>query len=271
MAENEEIRDNPTTVNGLRAIEMRYRPIFDSFTKGAAFYQSSMRLNAPDMGVLLPERFMPVVESDDRCIPLFKLALLQTIKAAEKFTGRELDFDWISVNIPLRLLRRSDCANILTEFTGMVGAKNNKICLEIPSAVFDDEDSCCRSIRKLKDAGFHTMITGVDAASFPLMRIADFEPEYVMLSEEITASIGKDKRSDTCICSLITLIRDLDAEPIATGVASAETAEKFYEFECSYYTGAGSATGDFSGSFLQERFIRRKNQEHEQEQSETLA
>ena len=53
MAENEVIRDNPTTVNGLRAIEMRYRPIYDSFTKGAAFYQSSMRLNAPDMGVLL--------------------------------------------------------------------------------------------------------------------------------------------------------------------------------------------------------------------------
>ena len=268
MAENEVIRDNPTTVSGLRAIEMRYRPIYDSFTKGAAFYQSSMRLNAPDMGVLLPERFMPVVESDDRCIPLFKLALLQTIKAADKFNGRELDFDWISVNIPLRLLRRSDCTNILTEFTGMVGAKNSKICLEIPSSVFDDEDSCSKSIRKLKDAGFHTMITGVDAVSFPLMRLADFEPEYVMLDEAITASIGKDKRSDTCICSLITLIRDLDAEPIATGVASAETAEKFYEFECSYYTGAGSATGDFSGNFLQERFIRRKNQEHEQDQSE---
>ena len=268
MDEKEVLQDNSVTVSGLRAIEMRYRPIYDSFTKGAAFYQSSMRLNAPDMGVLLPERFMPVVESDDRCIPLFKLALLQTIKAADKFNGRELDFDWISVNIPLRLLRKSDCTNILTEFTGMAGAKNNKICLEIPSSVFDDEDSCSKSIRKLKDAGFHTMITGVDAVSFPLMRIADFEPEYVMLDEAITASIGKDKRSDTCICSLITLIRDLDAEPIATGVASAETAEKFYEFECSYYTGAGSATGDFSGNFLQERFIRRKNQEHEQEQSE---
>lgn len=268
MDEKEVLQDNSATVSGLRAIEMRYRPIYDSFTKGAAFYQSSMRLNAPDMGVLLPERFMPVIEADDRCIPLFKLALLQTIKAADKFTGRELDFDWISVNIPLRLLRRSDCTSILTEFTGMVGAKNNKICLEIPSSVFDDEDSCSKSIRKLKDAGFHTMITGVDAVSFPLMRIADFEPEYVMLDEAITASIGKDKRSDTCICSLITLIRDLDAEPIATGVASAETAEKFYEFECSYYTGAGSATGDFSGNFLQERFIRRKNQEHEQEQSE---
>ena len=268
MDEKEVLQDNSATVSGLRAIEMRYRPIYDSFTKGAAFYQSSIRLNAPDMGVLLPERFIPVVESDDRCIPLFKLALLQTIKAADKFNGRELDFDWISVNIPLRLLRKSDCTNILTEFTGMVGAKNSKICLEIASSVFDDEDSCSKSIRKLKDAGFHTMITGVDAVSFPLMRLADFEPEYVMLSEEITAMLGKDKRSDTCICSLITLIRDLDAEPIATGVASAETAEKFYEFECSYYTGAGSATGDFSGSFLQERFIRRKNQEHEQEQSE---
>ena len=79
------------------------------------------------------------MESDDRCIPLFKLALLQTIKAADKFNGRELDFDWISVNIPLRLLRRSDCTSILTEFTGMVGAKNNKICLEINGNEANDE------------------------------------------------------------------------------------------------------------------------------------
>ncbi|MGN0587679.1 MAG: diguanylate phosphodiesterase, partial [Oscillospiraceae bacterium] len=124
MAENQ---DNPTTVDGVRAVEMRYRAIFSTDTKEPAFYQSSIRLNSPNMGVLLPERFMPVLESDDRCVSVFKLALLQTIKAADKFVGRELDFDWISVFMPLRLLRRKDCANILKEFTEMLGAYPNRI------------------------------------------------------------------------------------------------------------------------------------------------
>ena len=87
--------DINTTVDGVRAIEMRYRAIWSSAEKLPAFYQSSIRLNSPDMGVLLPERFMPVIEADDRCISIFRLALLQTVKAAEKFNDRGLDFDWV--------------------------------------------------------------------------------------------------------------------------------------------------------------------------------
>ena len=67
--------DINTTVDGVRAIEMRYRAIWSSAEKLPAFYQSSIRLNSPDMGVLLPEQFMPVIEADDRCISIFRLAL----------------------------------------------------------------------------------------------------------------------------------------------------------------------------------------------------
>ena len=57
MAENQ----INTTVDGVRAIEMRYRAVWSASEKLPAFYQSSIRLNSPDMGVLLPERFMPEI------------------------------------------------------------------------------------------------------------------------------------------------------------------------------------------------------------------
>lgn len=257
MAENQ---DNPTTVDGVRAIEMRYRAIFSTDTKEPAFYQSSIRLNSPNMGVLLPERFMPVLESDDRCVSVFKLALLQTIKAADKFDGRELDFDWISVFMPLRLLRRKGCANILKEFTEMLDAFPNRICFEIPPQALDDDGGYfSESLRKLRRAGYHTMISGVGGESFPMFKLAELEPEYVMLNEDITRMLGTNQRSDTCVKSVISFINDLGAEPIAAGVASSETADSLYDMECSFYTG-DEHSGDNSGSFIAERFIRRRNQ-----------
>lgn len=254
---NEE-QEKATTVDGVRAVEMRYRAIFSTDTKEPAFYQSSIRLNSPDMGVLLPERFMPVLESDDRCISVFKLALLQTLKAAEKFTSRELDFDWISVFMPLRLLRKRSCFNTVKEFTEMLGAYPQKICFEIPAMLIDeDNDNYRESIRKLRRAGYHAMIAGVGGESFPLMKLAELEPDYVLLSEDITNMIGVNKRSDICVNSIISFINELDAKPVASGVTSAEKADLLYDIDCPFYTGSE----DFGGNYIGERFLRRKTQE----------
>ena len=165
--------DINTTVDGVRAIEMRYRAIWSAAEKLPAFYQSSIRLNSPDMGVLLPERFMPV------------------IKAAEKFNDRGLDFDWVSVFIPQRLLGKSDCVKTVRDFTAKIEAIPQGICFELPESVLADSGSC-ESIKLLRKAGYHIMLTGVDSERFPLFRLAELEPEYVMLNESITRRLGKD-------------------------------------------------------------------------------
>ena len=256
----EENRENITTVDGVRAIEMRYRPIFDTDTKEPAFYQSSIRLNSAEMGVLLPERFMPVLESCDRCISVFKLALLQTIKAGEKFAERELDFGWISVFMPLWLLQRNYCISILNDFMSQIKADTSKICLEIPAVVVNEgNEHCFEAVKKLRKSGFHTMITGLDD-SFSMFGLAELEPEYIMLDQRVTEGIGEDKRRDACIKSLISFIDDLDAYAVAAGVSSPNDADKLYDMNCPYYT-VSENSGERGGSFMLERFVRRRTQE----------
>ena len=134
MAEN----SNIATVDGVRAIELRYRAVKETDTDEVAFYQTSMRLNSPSLGVLTPDRFLSVLNCTDQCIPVFKLALVQAIQAAAKFEGRELDFKWISLYMPLRLLRKNDCADIVSEITGKFKTSADKICFEIPLNLLND-------------------------------------------------------------------------------------------------------------------------------------
>ena len=162
--------------------------------------------------------------------------------------------------MPLRLLRRKDCANILKEFTEMLDAYPNRICCEIPPQALDDDGGYFReSMHKLRKAGYHTMLSSIGSESFPVFKLAELEPEYVMLNEELTRMLGTNRRSDTCVKSVISLINDLGAEPIASGVTSSEKADMLYDMECSFYTG-DELSGDNSGSFIAERFIRRRNQ-----------
>lgn len=62
-----------TTVDGLRAIELDFRPIIDSTTGKPAFYLVRTHLNTPDKGVLLPEVFRPVAETVHLSGELFRL------------------------------------------------------------------------------------------------------------------------------------------------------------------------------------------------------
>ncbi len=251
--------ENPTTVDGVRAIEMRYRGVWSSAEKIPVFYQSSIRLNSPDMGVLLPERFMPVLEADDRCISIFKLSLLQTLKAADKLVEREVDFDWISVFIPLRLLSRTNCVKTVRDFTGMIGALPGNICFEVPAeAIYKSGSICFDSLKQLRKAGYHTMLTGVDGENIPIFKLAEIESEYVMLNENITKRLGANDRTDECVRSLLSVISDLGSEVIATGISTAETADCLYELGCPYFT-ADENSYDFSGKYISDRFIRRKN------------
>lgn len=256
-----ENQNSSTTVDGVRGIEMRYRPIYETDTKEPAFFQTRIRLNSPDSGVILPERFMPVLENSDRGISVFKLALLQTVKAAEKFRERELEFGWISLFTPMRLLCKKDCAGIVTEFVRQIGASPDKICLEIPPLVIGDEDGFCdESMKKLRKAGFHTMLCGIGANNFPLFRLSELEPEYVMLEENVLSMAGRSEKADSCLHSLISTLGELGAEPVASGVPSFEIADLLYDMRCSYYT-AEENSGERGSSFMLERFVRRRNQD----------
>lgn len=102
------------------------------------------------------------------------------------------------------------------------------------------------------------MLTGVDSERLPLFRLAELEPEYVMLNEGITRRLGKDYDTDSCISTLTSFISGLGAETIAAGVSTEKEANELSELGCSYFT--GSENGIFSGKFVPDRFIRRKNQ-----------
>lgn len=250
--------EEQATVDGVRAIELRYRSVWSSAEKVPVFYQSSIMLNSPDMGVLLPERFMPVLESDDRCVSVFKLALLQSIKTADKLVEREIDFDWLSVVIPVRLLNKGDCVRLIRDFVGKMGALPGKICFELPAYVMDEDGSTCfDSLKQLRKAGYHTMLTGVDGENVPLFKLAEVGAEYVMLNESITRRVGENDRSDDCIRSIFSMIGDLGSEPVAAGISTAEAADSLYELGCNYFT-ADENSSDFSGKFMSDRFIRKK-------------
>lgn len=245
-----------TLVGGLRAVELYYRPIRESSSGNTAFYQSQTRLNTPGLGTLTPENFRDVAEVTNQCVNLFELEVVQAMEAAKKFVERDVIFEWLSVYMPAEYLRDIRAERNLAEFCQRLEVHTNKICFMLSSRLLEEQDgSASQVLKNLRNRGFHFMLSGFGADSCPMMKLSEFNVDYVMLSPEVTQFLGRSERGDGAIKSIIDFITELDANPIADGVTSSMQAEQLFSYGCSY------CAGPLTGKYVAERFIRRKNDE----------
>jgi EAL domain-containing protein (putative c-di-GMP-specific phosphodiesterase class I) len=93
------------------------------------------------------------------------------------------------------------------------------------------------------------MLSGFGGNNCPMMRLAEFRVDYVMLSPEVAYFIDRSKRADEAVKSIIGFVTDLEAEPIADGIQNSHQAETLYGFECRY------CAGSLAGEYQQERYI----------------
>jgi EAL domain-containing protein (putative c-di-GMP-specific phosphodiesterase class I) len=242
----------PTTVGGLRAIELQYRVIRNIATGAPAFFQSRTQLNTPGLGTLMPENFRKVADMSSQGTELFLLELTQAIQAHLLFTEREMQFDWLSVYMPVHYLQQIACDRVLMEKCRKYELPYNRLCFAMPETLLLEKDNiAAKTIRILHGYGFHFMLTNFGSRNSPVLRLADFPVDYVLLSPELTHFLSRDQRAHNAVGSVVSLVNDIGAVPIADGVMASHQAEMFHEFGCTY------CAGDLAGKYLPEEEIRR--------------
>ena len=249
-------KETRTTVDGLRAVEMLYRPIREIATGSTAFYQSQTRLNAPDVGVLMPDTYRDVCEMSSQAVKLFQLELMQCLEACTLFTERELNYGWVSVYMPVRFLKEKRAPKIVTDVCLKREVPTSRVCFELGENLLGETDvQISLNIVTMRNLGFHFLLTNFGGTFCPMMRLSNLAVDYVMFSPEVANYIGRDERSDNAVKSIISFVNDIGSEPIADGVSNSHQAETVYEFDCSY------CSGSLSGKYVSEKDIKKRKED----------
>ena len=256
LADKPDMIDTPQTdVGGNRAVEMFFRGIREIETGNLAFFQSKTRLNTPGLGILMPENYRDVAELSNQCLSLFELEMLQVMEAEKKFKERDFFYRWVSVYMPPAFLLERAAEQRLLNYTEDYETDPNRLCFEVPLKLLTEGTvKHSRIIENLRNRGFHFMLTGFGGNNSPLMRLSEFPVDYVMLSQEVTAYIGKNERSNAAVHSIVEFVGGMGADPIADGISTANQAEALFEADCRY------VAGNLAGKYTLERYIRKRSQ-----------
>ena len=248
-------KNTKATVDGLRAVELNYRSIRDISSGQTAFLQTKTMLNSPNLGVLTPDIYRDVAEMTNQADQLFRLELIQALEANNTFYEREINFNWMSVYLPVRLLREKRTIRFASDYAARYQVPTSRICFELSEKLLTENDEQVPvTIQSMRNLGFHFMLTNFGGTSCPMMRLSDYPVDFVMLSPEVANYIGRGERSDNAVKSIISFVNDIGSEPVADGVFNSHQAEMLYSFECSY------CAGNLSGKYMTEKYVKRRSE-----------
>ena len=236
--------ETQTTVDGLRAVELSFRPLRDIATGRSVCYLARTQLNTPGLGTLMPETFRPAAELSGKSAELFSLELLQLAESIRTLDESDRQFQWVSQDMPLSIIRDRAAVAKIEETCEQFSLSHGKLCFAVPEETLDEKDDrAAKNIALMRKLGFHVMLTGFGESGCPFIQLSELIVDYVMLSPSLTFHLGKGERSDRAVHSLITFINDLESEPVADGVKTSSQAETLYSFGCNYC--AGHLSGEY--------------------------
>lgn len=205
------------------------------------------------MGIMFPEHYEKFLELyPDRAASLYSLAVLQFGETSEKLADRNIDFEWFSLYMPLSLLKKEDCRAVMNEAVKKAKLRPSQICFELPEELLDETDEAAAvSMEALTSEGFLFMLRNFGGDSSPVTKLAGFSPDYVELSSTVTQRAMLGERYEQSVKSIIRLVTDLGSKCIASEVENSVQSDKMAELGCRY------CTGKFSGSFKEQKYMRR--------------
>ena len=199
-------------------IETRYQPIVRVADRRPVGIEALVRLNHPERGTLLPDRFVPQIEDAGLA------AELTTIVSARAFAdlagpfvaGRGLR---VSVNFPLDVLLMPSALDRLEEQRHAAGLLADRIVIELTeSRPVDDIPMLSKSLERLRGLGYGVAIDDVGPAVPRLAPLLDLPFTSLKLDKELVQKVLQSAEIEEFLAKTIAQAKAHDLTVVAEGV-----------------------------------------------------
>lgn len=211
-----------------------YQPIINIHTQQNNGFETLIRWNHTDKGLISPNQFIPLAEQTGLIIPIgfwmFRQACLQWVKWKKNHPQQSI---FISVNLSSQEFNADNFIKQIDLIISETKVDPNFIKLEItescsilhePSAIFRLQEICDRNLKLwIDDFG-----TGYSSLSY----LHKLPINGLKLDQSFILDIDYSKTKATIVKAIFQLAQDLDLEIVAEGIETTNQLEKLRELGC---------------------------------------
>ena len=242
-----------------------YQPQVEISTGKVTGMKALIRWHHPKLGIIPPDRFIPMAEETGLIIPLGKWVINTACQQTLRWQQAGFPPCQVAVNISPRQIRQSDLIETVAKALAESGLEARCLELEITENVLvDDLAPTIAVMEALNDMGVSLAIDDFGTGYSSLNYLHRFPLSKLKIDQSFVQSIGERAGKHAIVEAIIALARALDLDVIAEGIENQAQIAFLKKHGCVYgqgfYFSRPLPAKDFEKFLLQDRINKASHQ-----------
>ncbi|CCQ73765.1 EAL domain-containing protein [Magnetospira sp. QH-2] len=236
---NEEVKERLFMKNGLsNALERQefvlyYQPKMGLETDGLTGVEALMRWKHPEIGLVPPGRFIPVLEETGLVVDVGVWILQEACRQHVAWIEQGLPPIRVAVNLSARQLRDTALIGIFEQVLKDAGIGPESMEIEITeSMLMSDHGPVIKVLGALHEMGLHVAMDDFGTGYSSLSYLKKFPIDTIKIDRSFVADIAVDKDDAEIIRTIINMAQSLRRRVVAEGVEDAEQLQILRDYKC---------------------------------------
>ena len=221
-------------------IQPYYQPVVRTISRQLCSFEALARWVDPQLGVITPDRFIPILEKQ-QAVHLLDACIIRQVCATIR---EKIEEGYVPVPVSVNLSRLDfSLCDIFAVVDGIVSQyqiPHDFLYIEITESVIaKQEDRMREIINRFRDAGYQVWMDDFGSGYSSLNVLKDFEFDEIKLDMRFLSSF--DLRSRRILTSVIQMAKEIDIHTLAEGVETQEQVRFLRNIGCEkvqgYYYG----------------------------------
>ncbi len=228
-----------------QSLGLVFQPLFDSGGERMVAAEALVRWQDPELGVVGPERFVPLAEDVGLIHALGEWVMREAFTTYCGWREKGVAPPVLSINISARQLERADFVESVAAILHETGMQAAHLEFEFRESVLLDVAYVVSALEALSDLGIRLSIDGFGTGFSPLSNLQSLPVSKLNIDRSFVAMIGQDQDNDTLIRAIVRVAQTLGLTVVAEGVETEGQAGFLRDEGCNEFQGflLGRAVG----------------------------
>ncbi len=231
--------------------ELLYQPQVDLRTGDVVGAEALIRWNDPERGLVMPNEFIALAESNGLIVPMTEWILLTACSQAKAWQLSGLPPIRVGVNISAVQFKSTELISMVTRTLKQADLSPQWLELEITESVMmGDIDRVVPLMNSLRDLGVKLAVDDFGTGFSSLTYLKRFPVEKLKIDQSFVRNIVSDPDDAAIAKTIVRLGQGLNITVIAEGVETVEQLSYLKHLECDqaqgYYFARPIAAPDFA-------------------------
>lgn len=220
-------------------MHLHYQPIINFRTGQVVSMEALARWRHPRLGMVSPERFIPIAEESSLIVSLGQRLLDTALAQWQGWHQAGLPAAPVSVNLSGRQLCKLDLADDIAALLNRHRVPPGMLQLEITETALAQAGPApiTRTLDALKALGVSIALDDFGCGYANLQQLYRFRPDQIKIDRSFIGKIGLDPHSEMIVAALLGLSQDFGVGVVAEGVETLEQANWLWRHGCDVLQG----------------------------------